>query len=85
MLFRSPLEVAELLAGRPAVRGEITLCLSPPEEIPVTLESPLIENALAEALDRLPAGKAASEIARRFGVDRKEVYRRILARSGGSR
>ena len=85
ILRGTPHEVAELLAGRPAVKGEITLCLSPPEEKPVALESPLIENALAEALDRLPAGKAASEIARRFGVDRKEVYRRILARSGGSR
>jgi len=77
-----PLEVAELLEGRPSVKGEITLCLSPSEEKPVALESRLIGDALADALDRLPAGRAASEIARRFGVDRKEVYRLILARAG---
>ena len=35
--------------------------------------------ALAEALTRLPAAKAAGEVAKRLGLDRKTLYARALA------
>lgn len=82
VLRGTPLEVALTLEGRPSIKGEITLCLAPPEDKPAAVDDGEIERALAETLTRLPAGKAASEIARRFGIDRKDVYRRILARTG---
>jgi 16S rRNA (cytidine1402-2'-O)-methyltransferase len=33
---------------------------------------------LADALARLPAAKAAGEVAKRFGADRKALYARAL-------
>ena len=38
--------------------------------------------ALADALTRLPVAKAASEVAKAFGLDRKELYARALAMKG---
>ena len=38
-----------------------------------------IEAGLIEALTRLPPAKAAGEVAKRFGADRKAVYARAMA------
>jgi 16S rRNA (cytidine1402-2'-O)-methyltransferase len=72
------------LAGRYAdapPKGEIVVIVGPPAEAP----PPAIEDAdqaLAEALTRLPASKAAGEIAKRFGLDRRELYARAMALKG---
>ena len=38
--------------------------------------------ALAEALNRLPTGEAASEVAKALGLNRKTLYRRALELQG---
>jgi len=58
-------------------RGEIVIVVAPPGEAP----PPSAEDAdaaLAEALTRLPAAKAAGEVAKKFGLDRKALYARAL-------
>jgi 16S rRNA (cytidine1402-2'-O)-methyltransferase len=59
-------------------RGEIVLVVGPPGEAPPPDEN-AVEAALSEALTRLPVSKAAGEVARAFGVDRKALYARALA------
>ncbi len=59
-------------------KGEIVIVVAPPgEAAPAAADE--VEAALAEALTRLPAAKAAGEVARRFGADRKALYARALA------
>jgi 16S rRNA (cytidine1402-2'-O)-methyltransferase len=62
-------------------RGEIVIVVAPPGEAPPASADD-IDAALAEALTRLPAAKAASEVAKRLGVDRKALYARALAMKG---
>jgi len=58
-------------------KGEIVIVVAPPGEASPADEAEA-ETALAEALTRLPASKAAGEVAKRFGLDRKELYARAL-------
>jgi len=74
-----PPEVRDALAGRPAIKGEITLVISPPAAKSQKASDDEISAAIAAALETLPAGRAAAEVARRLGLDRKTVYARILA------
>jgi len=62
-------------------KGEIVIVVAPPGE-PEAASSKDVDSALAEALTRLSTGQAASEVAKRFGVDRKELYARALAMKG---
>jgi 16S rRNA (cytidine1402-2'-O)-methyltransferase len=63
-------------------KGEIVVVVGPPAEQPA--ESGDIDAALREALETLPTAKAAGQIAKRFGIDRAEVYARATAiKSGG--
>jgi len=54
-------------------KGEIVVVVAPPGDTPPASVDEA-EAALAEALTRLPASKAAGEIAKRFGLDRKALY-----------
>jgi 16S rRNA (cytidine1402-2'-O)-methyltransferase len=79
-VLRGPaLSIAETLRARPSVKGEITLLFGPPEE-EETVSEDTLESAIGEALVSLSASKAASEIARRFNLNRADIYQRILAR-----
>ncbi|USU04581.1 16S rRNA (cytidine(1402)-2'-O)-methyltransferase [Sphingomonadaceae bacterium OTU29THOMA1] len=62
-------------------KGEIVIVVAPPGEAPPP-DAADAEAALAEALTRLPVAKAAGEVARAFGLDRKELYARALAMKG---
>ena len=75
----APRELRESLAARAAVKGEITLIVGPPARQPIAVSGEEIDAAIAEALATMPASRAAAEIARRFGLGKKEVYARILA------
>ena len=58
-------------------RGEIVIVVEPPRPAePAAIED--ADAALAEALTRLPASKAASEVAKAFGLDRRELYARAM-------
>ena len=72
-------EIAAQLAARPSVKGEITLLVGPPQEEEAVSEE-MLEEAITQALAGMPASKAASEVARRFDLNRQDVYQRILAR-----
>ena len=58
-------------------KGEIVLVVGPPGEAPPAAEEE-VEAALRDALARLPAAKAAGEVAKRFGADRKALYARAM-------
>jgi 16S rRNA (cytidine1402-2'-O)-methyltransferase len=75
-------EIAAQLQARPAVKGEITMLIGPPGEEEAVSEETL-DRAIAEALAAMPASKAASDVAKRFNLNRADVYQRILARKGG--
>lgn len=75
---RGPL--AELSAAYPpgaTVKGEIAVVVAPPPE--ETASDADAEALLAAALDRLPAGKAAAEVARITGRERQELFKMALA------
>ncbi|MDB5696543.1 MAG: rsmI [Sphingomonas bacterium] len=58
-------------------KGEIAIVVAPPGE-PAPVSADAADAALAEALTRLPAARAASEVAKKLGVDRKALYARAL-------
>lgn len=58
-------------------KGEIVLVVGPPGEAPPAAEED-VEAALREALTRLPTAKAAGEVAKRFGADRKALYTKAM-------
>jgi len=69
------------LAARPAVKGEITLIVGPPLEDEAISDEVLAE-AIAVAIQVMSASKAASEIAKRFNLNRSDIYQRILTMKG---
>nr|WP_294817141.1 16S rRNA (cytidine(1402)-2'-O)-methyltransferase [uncultured Sphingomonas sp.] len=70
-------ELAARYADAPP-RGEMVVVVAPPgEAAPASEEDG--DAALAEALTRLPPAKAAGEVAKRLGLDRKALYARAMA------
>ena len=76
-------EIAEQLAARASVKGEITLLVGPPQEDEAGSDEDL-DDAITQALASMPASKAASELAKRFNLNRQDIYQRILARKDGA-
>ena len=58
-------------------RGEIVIVVAPPGEAPPASAEDG-DTALVEALTRLSTGQAASEVAKKLGLDRKALYARAL-------
>jgi len=73
----SATELAEHYREHPP-RGEIVVLAGPQGEAPKP-DDAAIDAALLEALTRLPVAKAAKEVARNTGLDRKDMYVRALA------
>ncbi|MBY8822681.1 16S rRNA (cytidine(1402)-2'-O)-methyltransferase [Sphingomonas colocasiae] len=63
-------------------KGEIVVVVAPPGEAPPPPADDA-DAALAEALIRLPPAKAAGEVAKAFGLDRKALYARAMAMKNG--
>lgn len=62
-------------------RGEIVIVVGPPGEAPpASIEDG--DAALVEALTRLSPARAAGEVAKRLGLDRRTLYARALALKG---
>jgi 16S rRNA (cytidine1402-2'-O)-methyltransferase len=70
-------ELLEKLAARPALKGEITLVVAPPEGRQAA-DPGEMEEALRQALAVLPPAKAAAEVAKRFGVPKRDLYARAM-------
>ena len=68
--------LAELAARYAEIdaKGEIVLIVGPPSEEAVEIGD--VDVALAEVLLTMPVSKAAGQIAKRFGLERSEVYAR---------
>jgi 16S rRNA (cytidine1402-2'-O)-methyltransferase len=69
---------ASELAARYAAqepKGEIVLIIGPPAD-DVAYDTGDVDTALREALDTMSAAKAAGVIAKRFGLERSDVYTR---------
>jgi len=62
-------------------RGEIVIVIAPPGETPPPSADDA-DAALADALTRLPASKAAGEVAKKYNLDRKALYARALEMKG---
>ncbi len=62
-------------------KGEIVIVVAPPAP-PAPASEEDADAALAEALTRLPASKAAGEVAKRLGLDRRELYARAMTMKG---
>jgi 16S rRNA (cytidine1402-2'-O)-methyltransferase len=73
-------DLAEQYEGL-SVKGEIVLVIGPPEEA-APPEAADVDNILRDLAATLPAGKAASEAAKRTGLPRKELYDRLMALKG---
>jgi 16S rRNA (cytidine1402-2'-O)-methyltransferase len=73
-------EVQATLAARPAVKGEITVVIAPPEDGPAEVSEETLEAAIDKALQSMPAARAAADIAKRFDLAKKDIYARILGR-----
>jgi 16S rRNA (cytidine1402-2'-O)-methyltransferase len=71
--------LAELAARYAEVqpKGEIVIVVGPPSEDEA--EAGDWDAALAVALESLPPAKAAKDVAKRFAIDRSEVYERAMA------
>ncbi|MCM8729619.1 16S rRNA (cytidine(1402)-2'-O)-methyltransferase [Hephaestia sp. GCM10023244] len=72
-----PLETLAARYAEAPPKGEIVVMVAPPGEAPPPTPEDA-EAALAEALTRLPTSKAAGEVAKRLGLDRKALYARAL-------
>ncbi|MFO1259688.1 MAG: 16S rRNA (cytidine(1402)-2'-O)-methyltransferase [Sphingomonadaceae bacterium] len=69
-------ELARYYADAPP-KGEIVVVVGPPgEDEPATADD--ADALLRDALERLPVGKAASEVAKATGLDRRALYARAL-------
>jgi len=71
-------ELAARYADAPP-RGEIVIVVAPPSDAMPEAAPEDVNAALAEALTRLPASKAAGEVAKRFGLERRTLYDRANA------
>ena len=60
-----------------APKGEIVVVVAPPGEAPPATQGDA-DAALRDALVRLPASKAAGEVAKALGLDRRQLYARAL-------
>jgi 16S rRNA (cytidine1402-2'-O)-methyltransferase len=59
-------------------KGEIVIVVGPPGEAPLA-SSEDADALLAAALERLPAAKAAAEVAKATGLQKRDLYARALA------
>lgn len=69
--------LAERYAEAPP-KGEIVIIVAPPGEAPAPSEADA-DAMLTEALTRLPAAKAAAEVAKTTGLAKRDLYARAMA------
>jgi 16S rRNA (cytidine1402-2'-O)-methyltransferase len=62
-------------------KGEIVVIIGPPGEAPPASQDEA-DAALLEALTRLPVAKAAGEVAKKLGLDRRTLYTRAMELKG---
>ncbi|MFN0191544.1 MAG: 16S rRNA (cytidine(1402)-2'-O)-methyltransferase [Aestuariivirga sp.] len=84
VLRGNPVHIGEQLSARPAIKGEITLLIAPPDETRPTVAAGDLKAEIEAALKIHSPSKAATEIAKRHGLGKSEVYGMILAMKDGA-
>ncbi len=74
-------ELAVHYAEAPTPKGEIVVCVGPPQEEAKAPDD--IDRLLKSLADEMPASKAAAEAARMTGQPKQALYRRLLELRGG--
>lgn len=78
-VIRGPaLALRDELMTRESLKGEITLVIAPPDAAALAVPQTMVDTALLEAAATMPAARAAGEIAKRFGLSKREAYARLL-------
>ncbi len=70
-------ELAATFAAGPSPKGEIVIVVEPPPAAPETSAAD-VDALLLELAEGRPAAKAAAEAARKTGIAKSELYRRLL-------
>jgi 16S rRNA (cytidine1402-2'-O)-methyltransferase len=63
-------------------KGEIVIVVAPPADEVIEVDNAAVEDALKSALGQMSTSKAASYVAKRFGLDRRMVYGQAMALKG---
>lgn len=75
-------ELAARYADAPP-KGEIVIIVGPPREaVPEAADDVMLDTALREAMADKPVAQAAKAVAKRFGLDRHDIYARALMLKG---
>jgi 16S rRNA (cytidine1402-2'-O)-methyltransferase len=59
-------------------KGEIVIIVAPPSDERAEVSETTVDSLLLEALARLPTAKAAGEVSRETGLDRRTLYARAM-------
>jgi len=79
-IIRGPASLLiEQIEGRRSLKGEITLVVAPATPQIATADSQVVRDALVGALSEMPASKAASDVAKRFGLPKKSLYEQAIS------
>lgn len=70
-------ELAAHYRDAPTPKGEIVVCVGPPEAGPTSAVD--VDTLLVSLSTEMPASKAAAEAARLTGIAKPELYRRLIA------
>ena len=70
-------ELSSHYAQAPTPKGEIVICVGPPEEEAFT-DAQDVDRLLLSLAKEMPASKAAAEAARMTGGQKPTLYRRLL-------
>ena len=73
-------DIRLILEKREAIKGEIVLVIAPPTDDVEMASDEQIDAAISAALQDHSASKAASLVAKEFGVSKDDIYARILRR-----
>lgn len=76
-LYRGTLRALEQMTGAKTLKGEMVIVIAPPEA--AATDDALAETMLRDALTRLPATKAAAEVAAATGKKRADLYALALS------
>jgi len=71
-------EVRAMLAGRPVIRGEITILVGKQEAAPVEGETPIEDAVRALEEQGVSRMDAIKQVAKTRGIPKREVYRRLM-------
>lgn len=72
--------IHDVLAARPAIKGEFALVIAAAPENDQPADEMTIEAAISAALATLPSSKAAAQVAKALGLAKEDIYTRILKR-----